>query len=338
MLPYRLSFALLLASSPSVAAACDIQFFGDTFITDRVIEATASVEGDARFLAGVEPLLSTCAHNVVNFEGVATTAPLPLEPKRHLLRMPIGTAALLRSGGVDVATLANNHTMDFGWSGLFESLDALANAGIAVVGAGRDVEEASAPLLLGTSTRPVCLLSFSRTLPPSFWAKPERPGTAFADAAVVASRVKACATNGYYTIAAFHWGTEGSAEPHAYQRALGRLAIDSGASLVVGHHPHVLQSLEIHAGKPIFFSIGNFSFGTVPRGGGQEGVALRVALSADGGASIRVVPLAVSNSTVQFKPRPLTLAEADSFKRLLPPKHPCRPVDGQRAWDCAFLP
>lgn len=340
MLPRRVPQLLLafLATTGPEALACDVQFFGDTFITDRVIEATGSTEGDARFLSGVQPLLATCAHNVVNFEGVATTAPLPLEPKRHLLRMPIGTGALLRSGGIDAATLANNHSMDFGWSGLFESLDSLSSAGIAVVGAGRDVDEASEPLLLGSSSRPICLLSFSRTLPPSFWAKPERPGTAFADAETVTKRVKACASNGFYTIAAFHWGTEGSAEPHAYQRALGRLAIDGGAALVVGHHPHVLQSMEVHAGKPIFFSIGNFAFGTVPRDGGQEGLALRVTVTAEGAAQIRVVPLAVSNSTVQFKPRPLTLAESDSFKPLLPSKHPCIRVDGQRAWDCAFQP
>ena len=168
--------------------------------------------------------------------------------KRFLLHMPPVAARVLKKAGIDVATLANNHAMDFGSTGLFDTITALGHAGIQSTGAGADRDAAVIPCSSTIRDQQVCILAFSRTLPSSFWATPSRPGTAFADEDLIVAAVSRCAAAGRYTIVAFHWGQE--MLPHAllYQRVLAHLAVDAGARLVIGHHPHVLQELEVYRG------------------------------------------------------------------------------------------
>src|SRR4051812_49324177 len=122
--------ALLLAL-PVRAEPADIQFFGDVFVPSRVLSTTEP-------FADAAPLLGASKHNVANLEGVITSTVVPYEAKRFLLRMPLTAAAALKAAGIDAVTLANNHTLDFGHQGLFDTLAELARAGIASTGAGED--------------------------------------------------------------------------------------------------------------------------------------------------------------------------------------------------------
>lgn len=322
--------ALALAGSASAGTA-DLQFFGDVYVPERVLDVTRSSAEDPALFGGVKDLLASATHNVVNLEGPVTSALVTPELKRFLLRMPFSLPPVLRAAGIDVATLANNHAMDYGYQGVFDTQVALMAAGIENTGAGRHRSEAARPVLLASGGKTYCLLAYSRTLPQSFWASATSPGTASATLDELAEEVRACADSKLHTVVSFHWGQEMTDRIAPYQRELARKAIDAGARLVLGHHPHKLQNVEIYKGRPILYSLGNFAFGSLPNGAGQEGMAVRVSRGV-----IELVPLVVHNGKVRFRPRPLKEGEPDPVKAKLPAIHPCRWQKTERLWSCPF--
>jgi len=265
---YILSFSPLLmgVAAASTEKVADIQFFGDVFLPQHILPTSPSSPQPPELFHDSANVLALARHNVANFEGVATDAFIPYDTKRFRLRMPLIVASVLKDAGIDVVTLANNHSLDFGFQGLFDTMRAMAQAGVDFAGAGVNRDGAEQPLYIPAGAHTLCLLAFSRTLPTSFWATDSRSGTAFADQERLRTRVKTCAAAGFYTIVAVHWGQESLDHPLPYQRLLGHVAIDAGARLVIGHHPHVLQSMEVYKGRPIFFSLGNFAFGSSPMG------------------------------------------------------------------------
>src|SRR5690606_24423252 len=142
---------------------------------------TKSKATDPKVFSQIKPLLQTAEVNIVNFEGVASYSFIPHEYKRFLLKMPTSVPSMLKNASVHVATLANNHAMDFGYLGLFETIVSLEDAGIETLGAGANLEEAVQPKIIVSGGRSICLLAFSRTLPESFWAKKDKAGTAYVD-------------------------------------------------------------------------------------------------------------------------------------------------------------
>ncbi len=321
----------LLLAPAAFAADADLQFFGDVYVPERVLAQTQTTAANPVVFSGVKGLLQSAMHNVVNLEGPVTTAFVPPELKQFLLRMPFELPPILRLAGIDVATLANNHAMDYGYQGVFDTQVALTSAGISYTGAGRNRKEASRPVIVSASGRSYCILAFSRTLPQSFWAGQTTPGTASATMDELERDVGACADSNLYTIVTFHWGQELSNQIMPYQRELARRAIDAGARLVIGHHPHKLQDVEIYKEQPIFYSLGNFAFGSLPDGAGQEGMAVRLSRGL-----LELVPLAVHNGRVKFKPRPLVDGEPDPIGPHLPAIHPCRWQKDDRLWSCPF--
>jgi len=282
------------------------------------------------------PLLNTAKHNIVNLEGVIAGQLPRTTWKQYFLRMPPQSARLLRSAGIDIVTLANNHSMDFGFPGLLSTMMALARADIRSTGAGMDITTASRPVIIDLEGRSVCLLAFSKTLPETFWATKSQAGTAFASETLTVKRVKDCSDLGLFTVVSIHWGQEGQKHAASYQRELAQSVIDAGADLVIGHHPHVVQDIETYKGKPIFYSLGNFAFGTEPISGGQEGLAVRVtfAKSAEEGPRIEAVPLAVSNQVVRFVPRPIEQPNQPALGTSMPSEDQCQ--WHQDRWICRF--
>lgn len=281
-----------------------LQFFGDLYLPSHVLKKTASTPQDPKVFEGVKGLLNQSPYNIVNFEGVATHAVMPQVLKSHLLKMPLTVGQLLKNAQINVANLANNHAMDFGWPGLFDTISSLSTAGIKTLGAGENIEQATKPLILPFAERKACLFGFSRTLPSDFWASEKRSGTAYLNSSETASAIKKCTKMGHFTVAMFHWGSELQRLPKSYQKALARSVIDSGADLVIGHHPHILQSVEIYKNRPIFYSIGNFAFGTLVLKRPQEGIVVAVGVSPKSNQLTYVItPLNVQNSETGFIPQ-----------------------------------
>lgn len=336
-MPTFLSLCLtlgLFTATTVRAQPVSLQFFGDVFIPSSVTTDVA---------ANLKPLLDEATFNIINFEGAATDAFVPLEPKNFLLKMPLDIGAKLRAAHIDVATLANNHSMDFGLQGLHDTLRILDDAGIAHTGAGMNAAEAETSALIGADGQTACIVAFSRTFPASFWAKEDSPGTAFARPSSVQNAVKSCKERGFFTVAVFHWGKEGVHTPSDYQRKLAQTAIDAGADGVVGHHPHVIQDIDVYRGKPIFYSLGNFLFGSLPnnrRIPGGLGVRATLPSQTDGpppAALWEVLVIDVNNHKVRFQPRIITSDKSfhPSMTRLVAAKR-CAFDDQTQRWACRF--
>lgn len=310
------------ARAQTIDSRADLQFFGDLFITDQVLAHTKSTPDAPKVFQGTKALLSSARINIANFEGVASAALVPFELKKHLLRMSLQVPELLRKVGVHGVTLANNHTMDFGWVGLSESMDRLTTAGIAMVGAGINLGDAARPLYLPIGRRVACIFSLSRTLPESFWAKPTRPGSASLPYEQTKQAISNCAQQKFFTIVVFHWGQEMMIKPRAYQKELAKLVIDAGAEVVIGHHPHVLQEIGAYKGKPIFYSIGNFVFNSATKASAQQGMAVRIFL--DGGHLNRpryeLVPIDTQYSVVGYIPQLFGESKRSPLDPLVPQK------------------
>jgi len=102
-------------------------------------------------------------------------------------------------------------------------------------------------------------------------------------------------------VVAFHWGEEKSTEPKAYQRTLARAAVESGADLVIGHHPHVVQGIEVVDGIPVFYSLGNAVFGSYSKTA-RWGLIARVEFDQSRPVSAQAIPVNVFNEQVRFQP------------------------------------
>lgn len=161
---------------------------------------------------------------------------------------------------VDVVSLANNHSGDFGPQAFGEMLDRLDRAGLAYFGGGRDLQQAHRPRIIERKGLRIALLGYNEMFPRRFEAGARQPGVAWADEEQMVAAVAAARGVADVVIPYLHWGQEDSVRSHARQRALAQRLIAAGADAVVGTHPHVRQEMELIDGKPVVYSLGNFLF------------------------------------------------------------------------------
>src|SRR3989344_8172816 len=191
-----------------------------------------------------------------NLEGPMTHADhAPVEKKYVYRSPPEKDAPALRTAGFNVASLANNHTMDQGAEGLRHTLEALDLVGIKYAGAGMNLAEARKPALLESHGVRVAFLAYTLPFPEGVWATPDRPGSPFGHEAQVRADIASAKSQVDIVLVSFHWGQEGKTELRDYQKSLGRAAIDAGAAAVIGHHPHVLQGVERYKNGVILYSL-----------------------------------------------------------------------------------
>ncbi|MFQ5937514.1 MAG: CapA family protein, partial [Acidiferrobacterales bacterium] len=260
-----------------------------------------------------------------NLEGPLTDIGTPDRHKRYVFRSPSAQVApALAAAGFNIVSLANNHTMDYGVEGLKQTLAALNRAGIEHVGAGMNLQEARRPAFLTAGGHTVAFLAYSLTFPERFWASSDRPGTAFGHKQQVDADIRAARSEADIIVVSFHWGREATTELRDYQSELGHAAIEAGASVVLGHHPHILQGIERYRDGIIFYSLGNFVFGSYSRIAQRTVIALLRFQNARL-IEVRLIPLNVNNIEVVFQPRPLSSAEAtqliEELQQLSSPLH-----------------
>lgn len=245
-----------------------------------------------------------------NLEGPLTDAGIAARDKQYLFRSPPEKVApALARAGFTILSLANNHSLDYGASGLEHTQVALEKAGIRHVGAGKNEAEARQPVFIKVGDVTVAFLAYSLVFPPEFWADVDKAGTAFGHEAHVRHDVVAARTTADIVIVSFHWGQEGKTELRDYQVLLAHAAIDAGAAAVLGHHPHILQAIERYKDGVILYSLGNFSFGSYSRQATRSVVA-QLTFRAARWQELRLTPINVNNVEVVFQPRPLTGPDA----------------------------
>lgn len=246
-----------------------------------------------------------------NLEGPLTEAGEPERDKRYVFRSPPGKVGpALAAAGFNVVSLANNHTMDYGVEGLRQTLSALAAVGIKHAGAGLNLQQARQPALIRAGDQTVAVLAYSLTFPESFWARAGVAGTAFGHEQHVRADVQAARERADIVMVSFHWGREATTELRDYQPRLGRAAIDAGATIVLGHHPHILQGIERYKHGIIFYSLGNFAFGSYSRIA-QRSIIAELDIEDARLFRVRLVPLNVNNVEVAFQPRRIASSEAE---------------------------
>lgn len=195
--------------------------------------------------------------------------------------------------GLDAVGLANNHSMNYGTEGLLRTIELLEAAGIAHAGGGSNVSMAREPAVVDRKGNRIAFLSYSSVFVPPFAARENRGGIATVrvstayepqprltevpgsppiirtfpdpgDAAAMREDVHKTRQVADVVVVSWHWGLSpasgGVGQIVSYQEEMAHAAIDAGADLVLGHHPHVLQAIEVYKGKPIFYSMGNFAF------------------------------------------------------------------------------
>jgi poly-gamma-glutamate synthesis protein (capsule biosynthesis protein) len=241
--------------------------------------------------------------------------------KRFVFKAKPEYSQILRDAGFDMLSLANNHTLDCGRTGLLETMQNLQRHNIRWTGAGRNRSEAERATMLNVRGLRVAFVGFCEFLPEGVFTNDAKPGIAFASGENVRRVVSAARKNGDIVVASFHWGTEYANRPRALQTELAHMAARSGADLVLGHHPHVLQGLQTFTTRDastrkmrrtlVAYSLGNFVFDPARERGAAptETIVLHCRIGKRGIVSAQAVPMRIDNT----RPRPANAAESKTI-------------------------
>lgn len=220
-------------------------------------------------------------------------------PKRYNFRASPTWAPRLAKAGFDALSLANNHSMDFGREGLRDTVASLRKSGVLPVGAGDTLAEAHAVHVVVRKGIRIGLLAYLGMYPPLLPIVPDRPAVAMAGEEAFRRDIAAARKRADVILVSLHAGKEMVTEPSWRQKALARAAIDAGADAVIGHHPHVVQPIEMRRGKPIFYSLGNFVFNPSPsflrNPNGPWSAMARMEITKDGVRKADLVRLRIVN-------------------------------------------
>ena len=223
---------------------------------------------------------------------------------------PKAATSVLRAG-INVVTLANNHLVDCGREGVLETLEALAAAGVTPLGAAANQNAAHEPVIREAGGFRIGLLGY-------YWnrrcaATANLPGSAMGVFEELETDIRQLRTRVDRVVVTFHWGRPYNPEPSPRARAKARFAIDCGAHAIVGHHPHIIQAFEVYRRCPIFYSIGNFAFGS--GNSRAEGLMLGFRFE-EARTLVNVYPLYVKNRDprVNYQPK---LVRGEAAERML---------------------
>lgn len=282
-----------------------LSFAGDMLFTENTLSRYHQQGISSMFSEELLFSMTDADLFMINEEFPFSTRGEAAEDKQFTFRVDPSYVRIFQEIGVDVATVANNHALDFGVNAFTDSLDTLDQAGIARVGGGRTLSEAKAPVIRTVGDSTVGILGASRVIPVSSWAAGNaRPGmfTAY-DQAPLLNEISDLSSQCDYTVVYLHWGIEKDEYPQEYQRKLAYACIDAGADLVVGSHPHVLQGFETYKGKLIAYSLGNFLFSNST----NPTVLLQVHIKEDGTLAASLIPCTRVNGQIQKNTAPAAL-------------------------------
>lgn len=297
--------ALILLFSVSILHAEEIVInaVGDIMLAGKWAPAIRS-KGYGYPFDAVRAELALGDINLANLESPIAACGTECTTKKFRFRAEPAVAAAVRNAGFNLVTLANNHTMDYGSDALAETLLHLRKADITWIGAGENLDEARKMALYTVKGKRIAFLGYSLTQPIEFFAGSSRPGTAPGYEKMVAADVASARKQADYVIVSFHWGKEASGVVQAYQQNAAHKAIDAGADVIIGHHPHVLQGIERYKKGIIFYSLGNFAFASKSTTADVSAM-VRLRLS-ENRRSAEILPLDVLHRRVGFQPHLLT--------------------------------
>lgn len=198
---------------------------------------------------------------IVNLEGcINLQEGVPIEKRGPNLSNNVKVVEILKKLNVVAVCLANNHIMDFGATGLEDTIRLLESNGIKYFGAGKNIKEALQPLILELDKRKICIFGFGWNIEETVYATENSAGCAPRCEDIILSSISDAKKLVDDIVVCLHWGFEYNRLPMPYDINLAHNIIKSGAELIIGHHPHCVQPKEVFCGKSIYYSLGNFYF------------------------------------------------------------------------------
>lgn len=274
----------------------------ENFNSDTSFNAFEIVKGKSWFFQNVSDILSNDDVTFANLEGTFTTS-TQRAAKEYAFKGDPTYTDILTDASIEVVTLANNHTGDYGEQGLADTKQYLTEAGI-------DYCQDTAIAVKDVGGIRIAFIGIYVL----------DDGMA-SEADLRAAIDEAKAQDAQLIITAFHWGAEKALQPDETQQALAHTAVDCGADLVVGHHPHVLEGIEKYNGKYIVYSLGNFCFGGNSTPSDMDTMIFRqtFTITRDGVTdddAIEIIPCSISSEPYYNNYQP-TPAEGTEVERIL---------------------
>ncbi len=245
----------------TVCFAGDISLADDAVTTAQLDNCDNGIRGciSQTYISNMQNADITCVNNEFAYSENGS----PMDGKAYTFRANPSRVSVLQDLGVDVVSLANNHVYDYGEQAFIDTLDTLDGAQISYFGAGRNINDAMAPVYKEVDGKKIAFVGATRAekniMTPE--ATEDSPGVLRCyDTALLKQTIQEAKVNADFVIVYVHWGTEYSTELEEAQTQTAREYIDSGADVIIGAHSHCLQGMEYYNGKPIIYSMGNFWF------------------------------------------------------------------------------
>lgn len=289
--------------SVTISAAGDCTLGTDEYFDySTSLNAYYSSNGAAYFLQNVKPVFEEDDLTIVNMEGTLTEE-TARQDKTYAFKGPAEFADILTEGSVEAANLANNHSHDYGDKSYTDTIAALDAAGITNFGYDRTAVMDVKGVKVG--------LVGTYELADGMGCEEE-----------MIANIKAVEEQGaQIVIVSFHWGLERENYPTENQVNLAHSAIDNGADLVLGHHPHVLEGIEVYKGKNIVYSLGNFCFGGNSNPSDKDTMIFQQTFTVQNGELAEdnvtnIIPCSISSESGynNYQPTPLEGDEAERVK------------------------
>ena len=289
--------------SITISAAGDCTLGTDEYFDPSTsLNAYYDSNGPEYFFQNVKSIFDADDLTIVNMEGTLTEE-TTRQDKTYAFKGPAEYAQILTSGGVETANLANNHSYDYGEKSYTDTVDTLEKAGIVTFGYDRTAVMDVKGVKVG--------LVGTYELAEGMGCEDE-----------MIANIKAVEEQGaQIVIVSFHWGIERENYPTENQVNLAHSAIDNGADLVLGHHPHVLEGIEVYNGKNIVYSLGNFCFGGNSNPSDKDTMIFQQTFTVENGELTddnvtNIIPCSVSSESGynNYQPTPLEGEEAERVK------------------------
>ncbi|MBM7650229.1 poly-gamma-glutamate synthesis protein (capsule biosynthesis protein) [Bacillus ectoiniformans] len=267
-----------------------LSFAGDVLL-DRSVGESIKKHGVDYPFKGTAKVFQSTDIAALNLETSVSTRGKPAN-KQFTFRSRPETLRGVKNAGIDVVSLANNHTLDYGVDALYDTMKHLDDYKIGHTGAGKNEKDAFSARYIDVKGKKVAIIGISRVLPEVSWfATGSKPGIANAyHNEPMMTHVKKAVKNSDYTIVMIHWNRERQDYPEPYARQMAKMFIDAGVDGVIGSHSHCLQGIEYYKGAPIYYSLGNFIFTKSGDPRGRETMMVKMTIDQKKGISTSVVP------------------------------------------------
>ncbi len=315
LLAAGISIAAPLQSLPYEASKAEgiiLAAAGDVML-DRGVATAMLKHGESWPFSAVSGILEGADIAFVNLETSVSNRGRRMPGKGIWFRTKPERLGLLKDAGIDIVSAANNHIMDYDEISLLDTMSHLDDAGIAYVGAGADIASARMGRVITAGGVKVGFLAYS-DFHDIFWsffytrtfaAGKNVPGMAPALIWMMQEDISRMKRTADFVVVSIHWGQEYMRMPEKAQIERAHAAIEAGADIVLGHHPHVLQPFEAYKGGLIFYSLGNFVFDQA-FGNTTESMIARIKLSLGERPEAEITPLRITDG----RPAPMSLKDA----------------------------